>query len=157
MDTNLTTEPLEGGLPSLVEEIRRSARNPPGWGLSPGGTRFTWKNRVCGDTLTWSIELGEGGVSSLRWEGDACSFCLAGAGWVWEETRGMNLEGLSLYLEEMTQDEPMIRSERWTALRHFPARRGCLLGAIHGLTQWSRSGMSRAETQSDPRGGESPT
>lgn len=57
----------------------------------------------------------------------------------------MSLEELTLYLEGKTRSDLEDNTDRWRALRHFPARRGCLLGAIHGLTQWSQSIMNERE------------
>lgn len=77
--------------------VTEHSRHPHHRGLLPGAKATTKHNPSCGDVLSLSLELTEGRISAIGFDGDGCSISLASASMMTDCVLGKPLEeGLAM-------------------------------------------------------------
>lgn len=75
------------------ELILDAARNRQNWGLlSPADIDHAEHNPVCGDHLHLTLQVRDGQITAVGWDGDGCAISQASASFLGEKIKGMRLD-----------------------------------------------------------------
>jgi nitrogen fixation NifU-like protein len=101
------------------------------------------KNPVCGDDITVYIELNDGQVLEVSFEGSGCAICMASASMMSEHARGKSKEdvlkviddfiGMQTNHDENDYEKTLGKCSILEGVKHYPLRIKCATLAWHAL------------------------
>lgn len=110
------------------EEILEHYRHPHNKGIIDGADIIQKeRNSSCGDELTFYIEVTNGNVSNVSFEGDGCAISQAAASMLTDEIEGMSIEELRALEKEDVLD--------LLGIELGPTRLKCALLSLQGITK----------------------
>jgi nitrogen fixation NifU-like protein len=151
----VTSRPPDGDLGGLddlyAEVILEHGRKPRNFGPLPGANRFAkGHNPLCGDRITVQLELDDGTVRRVGFEGAGCAISTAAASLMTEAVRGKSRDEVAALFERFHElvtgrsaDESGLgKLAAFHGVSEFPVRVKCatlpwhtLLAAIESRTE----------------------
>ncbi len=125
------------------EVILDHNRNPRNFGpLEDAGLRADGHNPLCGDKLSIAVNVVDGVVTDLRFEGSGCAISKASASLMTESIKGRTLDEARKLFDRFHQlvtdrsappDEELGKLAVFAGVRDYPARVKCAILAWHTL------------------------
>ncbi len=125
------------------EVILDHNRNPRNFGpLEDAGLRADGHNPLCGDKLSIAVNVVDGVVTDLRFEGAGCAISKASASLMTESIKGRTLDEARKLFDRFHQlvtdrsappDEELGKLAVFAGVRDYPARVKCAILAWHTL------------------------
>jgi nitrogen fixation NifU-like protein len=128
------------------EVILDHNKSPRNWGaLEPHDREALGHNPLCGDQLKVTLNLDDGTISDIRFEGSGCAISKASGSLMTEAVKGKSLaeaETLFASFHQLLTGDPSVREKAAPALgklavfegvREFPVRVKCATLAWHTL------------------------
>ena len=125
------------------EVILDHNRNPRNFGpLEDAGLRADGHNPLCGDKLSIAVNVIDGVVTDLRFEGSGCAISKASASLMTESIKGRTLDEARKLFDRFHQlvtdrsappDEELGKLAVFAGVRDYPARVKCAILAWHTL------------------------
>ena len=125
------------------EVILDHNRNPRNFGpLEGAGLRADGHNPLCGDKLSIAVNVVDGVVTDLRFEGSGCAISKASASLMTESIKGRTLDEARKLFDRFHQlvtdrsappDEELGKLAVFAGVRDYPARVKCAILAWHTL------------------------
>ncbi len=111
-------------------------KNPRNAGDLPRATHsYHDTNPLCGDEITMYLDVADGRIADIRFEGKGCAISQASASMLTEDVKGKTLDEVRAYDKQQVFDN--------LGITLSPARVKCALlglkalkGAAWGLTEW---------------------
>jgi nitrogen fixation NifU-like protein len=125
------------------EIILDHTRHPRNFGPMPGANRTSeGHNPLCGDQIKVHVDLADGVIRDIGFEGTGCAISTASASLMTEELRGRSLEEAQALFQKFHRlltvgdgaDDPALESLTvFSGVREYPMRVKCATLAWHTL------------------------